>query len=148
MRLGTPEYMAPQRIHGKRGDGRTDLYALGVILYELLSGASPYEATDPVRLARIKCKQDPRPLKELAPDVDPAVSDAVMRALARDPDDRYSDAEEMLAVLEEPSRIHDLASRRSARPGAPDSDHGRGLVWFMMFCVTLLGTLWIAVGFR
>jgi serine/threonine-protein kinase len=102
--LGTPEYMAPEQILGKRGDGRTDVYALGTILYEMLSGSLPYSSHDQAALMRLKSRQSPRHLKEVAEHLDPALADALMHAIAREPGKRYPDVGRMLDVLTNPSK--------------------------------------------
>ncbi len=117
--LGTPRYMAPEQVHGKRGDARTDVYALGLILYELLAGASPFADEDPVKLMNARCKRLPRPLKDLAPDLDAETTEVIMRAIARDPRDRYANADEMLGALLDP---HGPAA---TVPGGARSDRPR-----------------------
>ncbi len=115
-RLGTPEYMAPEQVRGKRGDARTDVYALGLILYEWLGGASPFVAADPVTLMNARCKREPRPLHEVAPDLDSDIAAVIMRAIARDPRSRYASADELLGALRDPSRAVAMAGPGAARP--------------------------------
>jgi serine/threonine-protein kinase len=136
-RLGTPAYMAPEKIRGKRGDARTDVYALGVVLYELLSGTTPYETTDPIEVLRAKRTRSPRPMASVAPHVDRSLAEVVMRALAHDPDERIASANEMLAMLENPSRVDALPRLRPAARG-----HA---LWLAMACVALLGFAWVLV---
>ncbi len=97
--LGTPQYMAPEQMRGKRGDARTDVYALGLILYELLTGRAAFAGDDVAVLMKAKRLRAPLPLGEVASGIDPGVAAAVMRAIAPDPKDRYPSAEEMLAAL-------------------------------------------------
>jgi len=100
--LGTPEYMAPEQVLGKRGDARTDVYALGTILYEMLSGSLPYSARDASTLMHLKLREGPRHLKEVAEHLDPALAEAIMHALAREPSERYPDVGILLDVLNNP----------------------------------------------
>ncbi len=104
-RLGTPEYMAPEQIRGQRGDARADVYALGIILYELLAGATPFRKGNVGLLMKSQLRHDPAPLAEAAPDVDAALAAVVMRAVARDPKARFASAAEMLAALDDPTRL-------------------------------------------
>jgi eukaryotic-like serine/threonine-protein kinase len=95
-RLGTPDYIAPERSRGHRGDERVDIYALGLIFYEMLAGVLP---------RRTRTRSEPRPLSEVVPEIDPGLAEVVMRALARRPSDRFADATEMLAALHDPTAM-------------------------------------------
>jgi len=101
-RLGTPEYMAPEQIRGRRGDGRVDIYALGLMLYRMIAGVTPYEKGDARALLRSKLTKAPRPLSEIVPDVDPFLANVVMHAIATRPADRYATAAELRDALENP----------------------------------------------
>lgn len=90
--LGTPEYSSPEQCESNDLDGRTDLYSLGVVLYEMLSGRVPHVAETPLSLFKKICEEPPRPLVELIPDVPPSVAAIVDRALAKSRDARYPDA--------------------------------------------------------
>ena len=99
---GTPSYLAPERIRGGRYDARADLYSVGVLLYEMLSGIRPFAGT-PARVARAHLHQPAPPLHNVC-DVTPALEAVVMRALQKDPDDRFTDAPSMLAALASSAR--------------------------------------------
>jgi eukaryotic-like serine/threonine-protein kinase len=86
--IGTPDYMAPEQLLGEPLDGRADLYAVGVVLYECLTGRRPHDADSPMALVGLKLAQDPVPAHEVAPEVPVALSRIVMRVLARDRDVR------------------------------------------------------------
>jgi len=103
--MGTPDYMAPEQVRGRRGDVRTDVYALGTMLYEMIAGELPYSAGNVHAMMRAKLNEDPRPLREIVQDLDPKVEEIVMRAIARSPRERYPSAKDMLADLEDPSRV-------------------------------------------
>jgi serine/threonine-protein kinase len=103
--VGTPDYMAPEQVRGKRGDARTDIYALGTLFYEMLTGAMPFVAGNSHALMRAKLDREPRPAREAAPDLDPKLEEIAMRALERAPRERYGSAQEMLADLEDPSKV-------------------------------------------
>jgi serine/threonine-protein kinase len=100
---GTPDYMAPEQIRGKRGDRRTDVYALGTLLYEMLTGKLPYAADNPLALLAAKMREEPKPPRYHAPDLDPALEAVVLRAIERDPRRRHASAAELLAELRDPS---------------------------------------------
>jgi ABC-type multidrug transport system ATPase subunit len=102
MAIGTPEYMAPEQLAGDLGvDGRADLYAVGLIAYQMLSGELPFAGLGPRELMKAHLTKDPTPLSELVPSVPPAVSGLVMRLLAREPDNRPASADAVLDELEE-----------------------------------------------
>ncbi len=98
--VGTPAYAAPERIRGQeRRDPRTDLYAIGGVLYEMLAGRRPFDAPSFAELAR-KIKADaPAPLADVRADVPPALEAAVLRALAKEPGQRWASAAEFAAAL-------------------------------------------------
>ena len=85
MAMGTPEYMAPEQAAGKPADSRSDVYAVGAILYEMLTGRPPYEGENFMAILTKKATLDPVAPRAVRPDLPQAVEDVVMRALARDP---------------------------------------------------------------
>lgn len=87
--LGTSEYIAPEQAQGQDVDEHTDVYSLGVLLYELLTGNVPFRGDNFVAVAMRHINDPPTPLRELRPDVPPRVEQAVLRALAKDPGDRF-----------------------------------------------------------
>jgi hypothetical protein len=88
MAMGTPEYMAPEQAAGRPADPRSDIYAVGAILYEMLTGAPPYDGENFMEILTKKATLEPRPLRELRPEVSELVEKVVMRALAREPTER------------------------------------------------------------
>jgi len=98
---GTSGYLAPEQLAGQRGDARGDLYACGVVLYEMLSGRRPLAASDPLELAYRVMNEDAPELRSLAPDLPEILERAVMRCLARDPAQRWPTAAALAAALEE-----------------------------------------------
>jgi eukaryotic-like serine/threonine-protein kinase len=104
-RLGTPDYMAPEQIRGERGDERVDIYALGLVLYELLAGVVPHKATTVSKTMKARTQCEPPCLTAVAPWIDPASAEVVMRAIARRPADRFDDAGEMLAAIRSPASM-------------------------------------------
>jgi serine/threonine-protein kinase len=102
--LGTAAYLAPEQAHGEEAGPRADLYALGVVTYQLISGRLPYEASSLTELALMQQREAPPLLHELVPEVTPQLAAAVDRALALEPQDRFADAEEMRRALADGAR--------------------------------------------
>jgi eukaryotic-like serine/threonine-protein kinase len=103
--IGTPDYMAPEQIGGRRGDARTDVYALGTMLYEMLTGQLPFDQSNAHAMMRAKTIDDPRPPSYFKPDIDPALETIILKAIQRRPRDRYDDAAELLADLRNPAAV-------------------------------------------
>jgi len=97
--IGTPKYLSPEQVKGERATPRSDLYATAVVLYEMLASHPPFEHDSAVGLALAHREDDPPPLAEQRPDVDPGLVALVHRALSKDPEDRPADANEMRAAL-------------------------------------------------
>lgn len=98
MCLGSPSYIAPERLLGQPHDARSDLYAVGVMLYEMLAGARPFVGT-PEEIMHQALHRPPRPLRAIRRDISRALDAVITRALAKDPAKRFGDAEEMLSEL-------------------------------------------------
>jgi serine/threonine-protein kinase len=103
--MGTPDYMAPEQLRGKRGDVRTDIYAVGTILYEMLTGTLPFETCNLQSFIRTKVNEDPDPPTIHDPHIDPRVEAVVLRAIALAPRARYEHAAELLGDLRDPTRV-------------------------------------------
>jgi serine/threonine protein kinase len=103
--MGTPDYMAPEQIGGRRGDARTDVYAAGTLLYEMLTGHLPYAGVNAHALLRAKTHDDPRPPSYFVSDIDPSLEAIILKAIERDPRERYATADEMLKDLRDPSAV-------------------------------------------
>jgi len=103
--VGTPHYMSPEQCEGKGVEGTADVYALGVMIYRMLSGRLPFEADNMLTLMYLHVNQMPPPLDEVAPDVPHEVAAVVMRMLAKDPADRYQTPYAVARSLSEASGI-------------------------------------------
>jgi len=100
--LGTPAYMSPEQARGEQLTAASDVYAAGVMLYELLSGQLPWHgATTAAELLQQRLAEDPIPISEQAPHVPPAIAEVVMRSIARDVDDRFQGAEDFGVAIGE-----------------------------------------------
>jgi len=102
--VGTAQYLSPEQARGTNVDQRSDLYSLGVVLYELLTGAAPFGGDTPVEIAMKHLSQTPEPPSAKRPNLPHDLDLLVMRALAKDPDERYQSAEEMDGDLERIAR--------------------------------------------
>ena len=103
--LGTPDYIAPEQIGGRRGDVRTDVYSVGTMLYEMLTGNLPFSGHDAFTLMRAKTHDEPRAPSYFVPGFDPSLEAILLKAIERDPRDRYQSAAELLQDLRNPAAV-------------------------------------------
>ena len=104
-KAGTPDYVSPEQIRGKRGDARSDLYSLGVIFYEMLTGKVPFDGPNPFVIMNSKLLNHPIPPREIDPQISPELQEIVYRALERNPVNRYASAREFALDLEHPDQV-------------------------------------------
>ena len=105
MQLGTPAYMSPEQIQGRQIDVRTDIYALGITLYQMLSGHVPFEEGSDFDIMRHQVSTPPPPMIDLHPYAPVQYQNVVTKAIAKNPDDRYRSVEEFGAALEHPESL-------------------------------------------
>lgn len=99
--MGTPDYIAPEQIRGKRGDARTDIYALGMMLYEMTTGTLAYPGENPFVVMNARLIGDPEAPRQRNPRLSPQIEEIILHALERDPAKRYSGAAAMRLELED-----------------------------------------------
>ena len=141
---GTPEYTAPEQVEGGEITPATDLYALGVVLYELVTGVCPFVADTPILSAIKRLKESPQPPTAHVPGLDPHWEATILRCLARQPVDRFSNVLDVVASLEGAS-VEEAASKRPPSRRWPVS--ARSMVAVLIVAAVLAaGYAWYAAG--
>jgi len=103
--MGTPDYMAPEQVKGKRGDERTDIYSLGAVLYEMTTGSVPFEGPNPFIVMNSRITGDPVAPRKLNPEISEALEEIILHAMEREPHRRYQSAAAMKAELDDPESV-------------------------------------------
>ncbi|MHC4599670.1 MAG: serine/threonine protein kinase [Planctomycetota bacterium] len=156
--FGTPAYMSPEQAEGGAVDHRTDLHAVGVMLYEMLTGSVPYSAEHPLVLMRKIVEERPRPVDHIRGDVPRDLVEIVGKAMSKDPADRFQAAHEMRAALENvelgadgeawEGTMRELVERETAGVAVPKPRNKGRRVWALVAAVILLAgfgiALWLA----
>jgi serine/threonine protein kinase len=119
--VGTPEYMSPEQAKGERLDARSDLYAIGIILYLLLTGRLPFQSTNSMKVVLKHVTEEPVPPSKYRKDCDPRLEAVCLKALRKMPDDRYATAREMRIALRSAFGLRDSTAAVSARFSLPPS---------------------------
>jgi serine/threonine-protein kinase len=149
--FGTPEYMAPEQVSIKRNDERTDIYSLGVILYQMLTGVLPFPGDDPWVATQQRVNGDPVAPRSINPLITPQAEEIVLHAMRRRPEDRYPGVSAFQAELDAPEKVHvtGLASRLEA-PKWRLSLHGTpiltGLIIGVGFLSLMVGMFFFLKG--
>jgi serine/threonine-protein kinase len=124
--LGTADYISPEQVKGKRGDGRSDVYAMGIILYEMLTGRQPFTGSSPLEVMNDRMLNYPTPPSVVDPSISPPLQEVLYRALERDPKNRYAGAKDFAHDLqhldqvgvEDRPEIHNWSKRKAQLPRA------------------------------
>jgi eukaryotic-like serine/threonine-protein kinase len=103
--MGTPDYISPEQVKGKRGDARSDVYALGIMFYEMLTGRVPFTGPNPFVIMNERLLNHPIPPREVNPEVSPQLQEIIYRALERDPNKRYPNTHEFALDLAHPEKV-------------------------------------------
>jgi serine/threonine-protein kinase len=146
--MGTPDYISPEQVKGKRGDGRADIYAAGVMLYEMLTGKMPFAGPNAFATMNERLLNNPVPPREIEPSITPELQEIIYRAMERDPKNRYAHAREFAWDLEhqdqvgvaERPELHDWKNRKSGWPRRILNYALLALVPFVVFGLLL----WVA----
>ena len=144
--MGTPDYMAPEQVKGRRGDRRTDIYSLGAILYEMVTGAMPFEGANPFLIMNARLTGDPVAPRQRNSEISPQVEEIILKAMARNPAERYPTALEMKHDLDHPDQVH--VTGRADRLQAPQAwkSQWRGMrlgVFAASLPVVILGLVYV-----
>lgn len=146
--LGTPVYMSPEQVMGQKVDGRSDLYSVGVLLYEMLAGKRPFQGNNIAAIFKAITQDSPEPPASLDPFIPKALSNLVMKSLAKEPQDRFQTGREMaeaLKAVSEPESATDPAPPPKALPPK------RKPIWLYSLLILVLlgaggGYLWLKKG--
>jgi eukaryotic-like serine/threonine-protein kinase len=103
--MGTPDYISPEQVKSKRGDARSDIYAMGVMLYEMLTGDVPFHGPNAFAIMNDRLLNNPVPPRELNPEISPQLQEIIYRALERNPANRYSSAKEFARDLQHQDEV-------------------------------------------
>ncbi len=134
--MGTPDYMAPEQVKGKRGDARTDIYSLGAVLYEMVTGSAPFEGTSPYQIMNARLTGDPVAPRRRNPEIPPQVEEIILHAMERNPAERYARASEMEAELRAPQSVR--LTGRSERLKSPRLWKTRGRMVYLIVLAALI----------
>jgi serine/threonine-protein kinase len=139
--FGTPEYIAPEQAMGHKVDPRADVYAVGVVLFEMLTGRLPFDCANDVQFLRAHIKDPPPAPSAVAPagtEIEPAIDQLVLRALEKDPERRFASAKEMIAAIDRAAGHEPL--ERAATP--------RRWRWLWLLLALALVAALLVVGAR
>ncbi len=149
--IGTPDYMAPEQVSGRRGDDRTDVYALGTILFEMLTGELPFISENVYGLMRAKTSEDPQPPSRFNPGLDPHLEEIILHAIERQPRNRYTTASEVLEDLRDPSQVEVTGRAHRLHPRSVRAQKVRRALMVGLFFGSLVGIfaflVWLANRF-
>jgi serine/threonine-protein kinase len=117
--MGTPDYMAPEQVKGKRGDARTDIYSLGAMLYEMVTGTVPFEGANPYMVMNARLTGDPVAPRKINPGISPGLEEIILHAMEQNPAERYADAAAMKAELDAPFNVQVTGRHERLRKPMP-----------------------------
>jgi eukaryotic-like serine/threonine-protein kinase len=146
--IGTPDYMAPEQVSGRRGDARTDIYSLGTILYEMLTGHLPYDGENVYTVMRAKASEDPQPPTHYRAGLDAHLEEIILHAIERQPRNRFGSAAEFCAALSDPSSVKITGRAEHLKPRTLIGLRIKRVLWTSFFFISLLGIfallIWLA----
>ncbi|HEY5078707.1 MAG TPA: serine/threonine-protein kinase, partial [Opitutaceae bacterium] len=134
--LGTPDYISPEQVRGKRGDHRSDIYSLGAIVYEMVTGSTPFQGESPYIVMNARVSGDPEAPRKLNPELNPALEEVILHAMERDPRARYQTAIEMKRDLENLDKVE--ITHRDQRLRAPQPWKSKSLIPLLIGSIVVL----------
>jgi eukaryotic-like serine/threonine-protein kinase len=146
--MGTAQYLSPEQAQGQPVSPRSDLYSIGVMLYELLTGQVPFDAESPVTIALKHVSEDPVPPSQLNPAVSPALDAVVLRSLEKDPAQRFADADEFAAALMDARDRPTVVAEREVYPVPAEPlvvEEARRSRWWL-WLLAALALIALAIG--
>jgi eukaryotic-like serine/threonine-protein kinase len=148
--LGTPDYMSPEQVQGERGDARSDVYAWGVMMYEMLTGRVPFEGDNWMAVMAGHLQGQPTPIRKLRPDVPPALEAIVLHAMRRYPEHRYPSAEALREDLDRLDTLdpdsYDLSPERPMGGMAAADSAKRLWAWTALIAVGFVGIVTVIIA--
>ena len=132
--IGTIQYMSPEQIEGKEADARSDLFALGAVLYEMVTGSRPFEGKSQISVASSILEKDPEPISATQPLTPPTFEYIVTTCLAKNPDERFQTAHDVALQLKWIAQ----SGTSALRPAEKKRDHREGLAWLLAAGLALL----------
>jgi serine/threonine-protein kinase len=139
--MGTPDYISPEQVKSKRGDARSDVYALGIMLYEMLTGEVPFHGPNPLAVINDRLLNHPTPPRELDSEISPQLQEIIYRALERNPANRYASAREFAKDLANPESVG-VADRDELRDWKlRRSSQSRTILKYVMFAMIPINIL-------
>lgn len=147
--MGTPDYISPEQVKGKRGDGRSDIYAIGVMLYEMLTGTTPFKGPNAFAVMNDRLLNNPEPPREVNPSITPELQEIIYRAIERDPKNRYAHAREFAWDLQHQDEVGVSADREELKNWRKrKSPVVRNILFYLMIAaipIVVFGLLlWVA----
>lgn len=146
--MGSPDYISPEQVKGKRGDKRSDLYSMGVILYETLTGKAPFSGPNALAIMNARLISGPVPPREIEAAISPQLQEIVYRAMEREPEARFQTAQEFAKALQHPEQVTVRERTAVAAPQARRTRAGRQIGVYALLALiplAIFGLLfWIA----
>jgi len=130
--MGTPSYMSPEQVKGRPVDGRSDIFSLGVMLYEMVTGEKPFPGQNITTVIYKIVNEDPTPPRQLDPSVHPGISTVIMKALLKEPEERYQSCREMLDDLRAYRAHSALAGNPQTTAALPNATPPSSCLWASM----------------
>src|SRR5260370_19154698 len=133
--MGTPDYISPEQVKSKRGDARSDIYALGVMLYEMLTGEVPFHGPNAFAIMNDRLLNNPMQPRELNPEISPQLQEIIYRAIERNPAHRYASAREFAHDLRNPEQVGVAAKPELRDWKKPRSPRGRQILFYIVLAL-------------